>query len=247
VVDDPWFRSFRPAPDRPIRVVCFPHAGGSASAYLKLAVAVDTLDAQAEMVIVQYPGRHGRMREPARTDLLVLAEEITEALAARFTGPIALFGHSMGAAVAFEVARGLERLGREPLRLFASGCRAPSLGRDEDISRLDDAALIAEMAELGGTDPRLLAEEEILRMALPAIRADYTAIVNYRTAEDARVSCPITALTGDDDPRADLASVRAWAKHTSAEFDLRVYPGAHFYLMDQIPQIAEEIGKGLTG
>lgn len=247
MVGDSWFRSFRPAPDRPIRLICFPHAGGSASAYLNLAVAVDTQDTQAELLAVQYPGRQDRRREQARTDLLALADEITEALVAQFAGPVALFGHSMGAALAFEVTRRLERLGREPIRLFASGSRAPSLARDEGKHLLDDAGLIADMVEMGGTDPRLIAEEEILRMVLPTIRADYTAIETYLAAADTTVSCPITALTGDDDPKAELDAVRGWARHTSAACDLRVFPGGHFYLMDHVTHIAEEISKGLTG
>ncbi len=246
-MSDPWFRFFRPAPDRPIRLICLPHAGGTASAYLRLAEAIDTVDAQAELAAVQYPGRQDRMGERPVTDLLALADEITDALLARFDGPVALFGHSMGAALGFEVARRMERAGREPLRLFASGSRAPSLDRDEHTHLLDDADLIAQVAELGGTDERLLVDDEIMAFALPAIRADYTAINTYRAEDGATVSCPITALTGDDDPKVSLEQVRAWARHTSADYDLRVFPGGHFYLMDRLPQIADVISKALTG
>jgi surfactin synthase thioesterase subunit len=163
------------------------------------------------------------------------------------SGPIALFGHSMGAALAFEVARRLERAGQPPVRLFASGSRAPSLERPEGIHELDDDGLVKELVRLGGTDPRLLADREMLDLMLPAIRADYTAIETYRAARDARVDCPITVLVGDDDPNTSGDQATAWARHTTADCDVRTYPGGHFYLFDHIPQIAEEVSKMLVG
>ena len=238
---------FHPAPERPIRLVCLAHAGGSASSWYSFSAAMNALDATAEVVAVQYPGRQNRWREQPASNLLDLADAVTEVVVEGLSGPIALFGHSMGSAVAFEVTQRLERLGRAPLRLFASGSRAPSLERSDEIHQLDDDGLVAELVRLGGTDPRLLAEREILDMMLPAIRADYTAIETYRAADDARVSCPITVLTGDADPNTSGEQTTAWARHTTAECDIRVYPGGHFYLFDQISQVAEEVNKALAG
>jgi surfactin synthase thioesterase subunit len=87
----------------------------------------------------------------------------------------------------------------------------------------------------------------MLSLMLPAIRADYTAIETYRSAEDTQVACPVTVLTGDDDPRTSLDDARAWERHTTGQFDLRVFPGGHFYLAEQWPQVTEVIMKGLAG
>jgi surfactin synthase thioesterase subunit len=243
-VDDLWLRVFHPAPQRPVRLVCLPHAGGSASAFFGFSAEVDSV---AEVIAVQYPGRQNRWRDQPVTDLVELAEQVADVLLAELSGPVALFGHSMGAAVAFEVARRLERAGRAPVWLFASGSRAPSLERSEGIHQLDDKGLVEELIQLGGTDPRLLAEREILDLMLPAIRADYTAIETYHAADDATVACPVTALTGDDDERAALDQVQAWQRHTSGQFDLRVFSGGHFYLFDHLPELAAGITKALAG
>jgi surfactin synthase thioesterase subunit len=243
-VDDLWLRIFHRAPQRPIRLVCLPHAGGSASSLFGFSAAVGSV---AEVVAVQYPGRQDRWRDRPMTNLGDLADQVADAVLAGLTGPVALFGHSMGSAVAFEVALRLERVGRAPVRLVASGGRAPSLARSDGIHDLDDEGLVNELVRLGGTDPRLLENREMVEMMLPAIRADYTAIEAYRAPEDAKVACPITTLVGDDDPRTSLDQARAWDRHTSGEFDLRVYPGGHFYLFDHVPQLAEEISKMLEG
>ena len=247
MADDLWLRTFHPAPERPVRLVCLAHAGGSASSWFGFSAAIGALDSQAEVVAVQYPGRQNRWRDRPATNLLDLADEVTGAVTNGLTGPIALFGHSMGAAVAFEVARRLERAGRAPVRLFASGGRAPSLERSEGIHQLDDDGLVKELVRLGGTDPRLLADREMLDLMLPAVRADYTAIETYRAAEDARVACPVTVLVGDADPNTSGDQAKAWARHTTGDYELRTYPGGHFYLFDHIPQIAEEVSKAVAG
>ena len=239
---DQWLRIFHPAPQRPIKLVCLPHAGGSASAFFAFSAAVNSV---AEVIVVQYPGRQDRWRDRPASDLRALADQVTDAVQAGVAGPVALFGHSMGGAVAFEVAQRLEQAGREPLRLFASGGRAPSLERSEGIHLLDDAGLVDELVKLGGTDPRLLADREMLDLMLPGVRADYTAIETYRAPDDARVACPITVLVGDDDPRTTLAQARTWERHTSADCDVLVYPGGHFYLFDQFPRLADDITKAL--
>lgn len=234
---------FQPAPERPIRLICLPHAGGSASSFFGFSAQVDSV---AEVAAVQYPGRQDRWRDPPVTNLLGLADQVADVVLNAVSGPVALFGHSMGASLGFEVARRLEQAGRAPVRLFASGSRAPSLERPEGIHELDDDGLVKELLKLGGTDPRVLADREMLDLMLPAIRADYTAIETYCADDDARVACPVTVLTGDDDPKTSLDDARAWQRHTTGRFDLRVFPGDHFYLFDQWPQVAEVITKGLA-
>ena len=240
-----WIRRYRPAPEAAVRLLCLPHAGGSASAYLPMAHA---LAPKADVLAAQYPGRQDRYAEPPVESIRELAERVVEALGGDDDRPLALFGHSMGASLAFELAGLLEqRAGVVPTMLFASGRRAPSRFRPEDdVHRRGDEALLTEIRRLAGTDTRILGDDEVLRMILPALRNDYRAAELYRPARFRQVTCPVTALVGTTDPKAPLDDVRAWQEHTTGPFTLRTYPGGHFYLVDQAPQVLALLTETLT-
>ena len=147
------------------RLICFPYAGGSASYYFPLA---GELAPDIEVLAVQYPGRHERRLEPCLTDLHELAEHIHGAVLHWLDRPVVLFGHSMGATLAFEVARRLrDRDGFVPARLFVSGRRAPTRLRFDDFHKRDDAGLAAELRRSGGTDPVFLDDEALAALVLP--------------------------------------------------------------------------------
>ncbi|WP_043263393.1 alpha/beta fold hydrolase [Streptomyces sp. CT34] len=232
-----WIRRFRPAPEAPCGLVCFPHAGGSAAFYFPMA---RELSPQLDVLAVQYPGRQDRLSEPCLEDIHELADRATAALEPWTDRPLALFGHSMGATVAYEVARNLARAGTPPLGLFASARRAPSRHRDLAVHRRDDDGLVAALKELSGTDEQVLGDEELLRMVLPAVRADYKAVETYRHRAGPRLSCPVSVLVGDDDPVTTPEEADAWREHTTGRCELTVFPGGgHFYLNSR----AEQVGK----
>ncbi|GAA1394190.1 alpha/beta fold hydrolase [Kitasatospora putterlickiae] len=224
-----WLRRFHPAEQARVRLVCLPHAGGSASYFFPLSRC---LAPEAEVLAVQYPGRQDRHTEPLFTDLAEPADRIAEALKVWDDLPLALFGHSMGATIGFEVARRLEASGTVPVALFASGRRAPSRVRDEGIHRRPDQEFLAEMVSLGGASEVLLKEPELLRLYLPVVRGDYRAAETYRYQEGPALTCPVFGLTGDRDQQAEIENVAAWAEHTTGAFGLEVFPGGHFYLND---------------
>ncbi|MGW1807667.1 thioesterase II family protein [Streptomyces sp. NPDC002078] len=239
-----WIRRFHPAAESGVRLVCLPHAGGSAPFYFPMSRA---LSPEVDVVSVQYPGRQDRRMDPAVEDIGEYADAIAAELKPWLDRPVALFGHSMGAVLAFEVTRRLERdLGLVPLAVFASGRRAPSRYRDENVHRRDDDGIVEEMRLLSGTDAQILGDEEILRMVLPAIRSDYTAIENYRAAPGLTVSAPITVLTGDNDPRTSLEEAEAWRGHTTGAFDLRVFSGGHFFLANHQEEILKIVSETLS-
>ncbi|KOV78034.1 thioesterase II family protein [Nocardia sp. NRRL S-836] len=227
---DTWLRSFAPNPDSEIQVVCMPHAGGSASFYVPFA---EELAPVADVLAVQYPGRQDRRHEPCIDDLGTLANRVAEALTPHLDRRTILFGHSMGATLAFEVARRTSAA-----HLFASGRRAPSCWRDERVHQRDDQGLIAEMQALNGTGSALLQNEKILRMVLPAVRADYRAAETYRYAEGPDITSSISVVVGDDDPMVTLDEAHAWQRHTTGTTELHVLPGGHFYLADHWPRVA---------
>ncbi|WP_380280629.1 thioesterase II family protein [Kitasatospora purpeofusca] len=233
-----WLRPLRPAPDTAkVQLLCFPHAGGSAGFFRPLA---SRFPADVDVRGVQYPGRQDRRAEPALEDINLLADRIHEAFRPPDGLPYAFFGHSLGAVVAFEVARRLERDGdRTPAVLFTSARRAPSRSGGEQVHLLDDDQVVAEIQALSGTSADLLLDDELVRMVLPAIRSDYRAIETYRLAPDATpLRTPIVALIGGSDPRVDIDETAAWSEHTTADFDLHVFPGGHFYLSDQPTETA---------
>jgi surfactin synthase thioesterase subunit len=236
--DDLWCRRYRPARSAATRLVCLPHAGGSATFFLPVSAA---LSPGVDVVAIQYPGRQDRRAEQPIDDIGALADRIEAILRHQRPLPLTLFGHSMGAALGFEISRRLEADGRGPVRLFASGRRAPSTHRDETVHLRDDAGILAEVRALNGTASALLGDDELMRAALPSLRADYRAAETYSCGPDVTVNCPITVLTGDDDPKTTLDEANAWSRHTSGAFDLQVFPGGHFFLTDH----AEEIIKRL--
>jgi surfactin synthase thioesterase subunit len=245
-----WIRNFRLAPDHAATLVCLPHAGGSASFYFPLARA---LAPDIEVIGVQYPGRQERRMEACVEEIPVLADRIAEALQGWAGRDIALFGHSMGASVGFEVARRLERdasLGPSPIRLIVSARRAPSIPTTTSVHRRDDDGLIAELRRLSGTDASLFSDDELLRTLIPMIRADYKAIESYSCPDGVRLKCPVTAFVGAADPVTSLDQVMAWSQHTDSEFGMRVFPGGHFYLTDWDAAIVSEVrkclGRGFT-
>jgi surfactin synthase thioesterase subunit len=231
-----WCRRYRQAQDPTARVVFFPHAGGSAPFFRPFAQAIGPA---VDVVAVQYPGRQDRMREEPIRNLHVLADRCAEMLGAdeRRELPLTLFGHSMGASLAFEVAQRLEAAGRGPLHLFVSGRGAPAGQRVERVHLRDDAGIVAEIRAGGGTAPVILDNPQLLQFALPALRADYQAIETYRCVPGASVRCPITALTGERDGQALAPDVAAWAQHTTGPFAVRTFDGGHFYLVDHVSDI----------
>jgi surfactin synthase thioesterase subunit len=241
---DLWCRRYQPAGRASARLVCLPHAGGSASFFRPLALA---LGPDVDLVAIQYPGRQDRRREQPIDEMGVLADRVFRILLSQPELPLTLFGHSMGAVLGFELVRRFEADGRRPVHLFASGRRSPTSVRDEKVHLLDDAGILAEVRALNGTASTVLDNDEMMRAALPSLRADYKAIETYRTADETTVSCPITVLVGDDDPKTTLDEARAWVRHTSGQFDLRVFPGGHFFLVNQSDAVTRMLSEHLTG
>jgi len=232
--DEVWCRRYRPSRNATARLVCLPHAGGSATFFLPVAAA---LSPGADVVAMQYPGRQDRRAEPPIDDISVLAGKIHDILLRQPELPVTLFGHSMGAVIGFEVARRLEASGHGPARLIVSGRRGPSTHRDETVHLRDDAGILAEVRKMSGTASSVLGDDEMMRAALPALRADYRATETYTCQEQVAVDCPITALTGDNDPKTTVDEAQAWAGHTNGAFDLHVYSGGHFFLTDHADDI----------
>ncbi|MEU6770886.1 alpha/beta fold hydrolase [Streptomyces sp. NPDC046759] len=217
-----------PAPDARLRLVCFPHAGGSASFFRDWGHSLPGIEVYA----VCYPGRAERLAEPPPTDLRSVAAEVADACEEVADRPIALFGHSMGAPIALETAAALEARNIQPVRLFASGSRnapypPPFTGADSD-----DAAVVERLLTLGGTDPELAADPEFQELVLPYVRADGRMFHAYAPRPGLCVRCPVTTIAGDADEDADL---RPWAELTRGGLEEHTVRGDHFYLVSEPP------------
>lgn len=240
-----WLRRPRPVANPRLRLVCLPHAGGTAGAFYGWTAS---LPPDMELVAVQYPGRQDRLAEPGLRDMGELADSVAQALLPLLDRPVALFGHSMGAVLAYEVTLRLETLYRARARqLFVSGHASPTRPRDgRDLHLRDDAAMLAGLLELGGMDEAVPADPELLALLMPSFRADLRLIETYRPRGAWPVTVPVTAYTGDADPGVPVPDVAAWADLTASEFDVRVFPGGHFYLVDQEAEVVSDISERLA-
>lgn len=223
-----------------MKLYSLPFAGGGAHVYRDLAAE---LDGELDVVGVELPGRGRRFAEPALTDLEALARDVVDRLGSP-EAPFALLGHSMGATLAYLVARALAARRRPaPCFLCVSGQRAPFLERRRaPLYRLSDPEFRAALRALGGCPPGFLEEPELLELFLPVLRADFQALETFAPLPEAVPGdIPILALAGadDDSPRPD--EVAPWRAMTRGTFEFHEVPGDHFFIAKNPGSVADRI------
>ena len=224
-----WLSEFVPRPAARLRLFCLPYAGGGASEFRSWS---DALADDVEVCPVQIPGRENRLSEDAFNELGPLLDALIDAFAGCWKSPFAVFGHSMGALMAFELARELRRrAGLAPVRLFLSGRCAPRY-RDptQVVHSLPEAAFIDRLRELNGTPQEILTNVEMREVYFPTLRADFALCERYRYREETPLECPITVLGGSRDDERPPELLQEWRKETSAAFALHMFPGDHFFI-----------------
>jgi surfactin synthase thioesterase subunit len=241
----PWVVRPRPNAAARARVFCFAHAGGGASAYRPWATDIAP---DVEVCGVQLPGRESRWREPRFRSVSEVVPAIVRGLEPWLDRPFAMFGHSLGALLAFETAHALQEAGRRaPAHLFASAHRAPHRANPHPPMRhLADQAFIDEMCRrYGGVPKAVLESPELLALMLPCLRDDFTMFETYVHQGRAPLGCPITALGGDDDRFVTREELAGWSDHTAGAFAIQQMPGDHFYLQDRRADLARLVTMAL--
>lgn len=239
---DSWFPSSSRTPDARVMLFCLPYAGGAASVFRGWA---DGLPDDVECVAVHLPGREARVAESPAIDVV----ELSRAIARRAVGrPYALFGHSMGARLAFEVARQMRRDGEPmPVQLIVGGSRPPHMDTPLNrIARLPDAEFCARVIAMGGTPPGVFEMPELRDLLLPVLRSDFALVESYRFRGEPALPVPITAFAGADDRDAPSCDVAGWSAHTSEPMRLVTLPGAHFFLHSARDALLGAIGAELA-
>jgi surfactin synthase thioesterase subunit len=231
-------------------LVClFPYAGGSASSYRPLA---ELFGSDVAVSAVQLPGRQDRWQEAPYTDFATLVTDLADELAAATTKPYILMGHSMGAAVAHEVARELRaRHAREPALLVVSGAAAPgAITEPVGAERFSDDELIEESREWVHLPPQVRANPELLELVLDALRADLALADSYRHVPGPPLSCPISVFGGRADPLVPEAVLSSWTTRTLHRTVVHVYDGDHFFLWGREPEVVSamlaDLRSGVT-
>jgi medium-chain acyl-[acyl-carrier-protein] hydrolase len=245
----PWL-PFGAGPDDQLRLLCLPHAGTGASTYRAWGAG---LPPEIAVCPVQLPGRESRHQEEPFTAVLPLVRSLAEDVDKVFDLPYAVLGHSLGALVAFELVREVQRRGRPaPLHLFVAGRQAPHLPASQpDLRDLPLPELAGALRELGGTPAEVLASPGLLEAFAPLLRADFTINETYQYHHGSPLPVPVTAFAAAADPRAGRDEVAGWRDHTSRSFQLVPLPGGHFAVLQQAQfvhgRIAATLGYSLAG
>jgi medium-chain acyl-[acyl-carrier-protein] hydrolase len=241
----PMLKLLRAVPGARARLICIPYAGGGAWSYRAWA---PQLPDGVELLSVQLPGREDRLMEPPYNDVHTLVAELAGALEPELALPYALFGHSMGALIAFELVRELRRRGAPPAsQLLASGYRAPQVPcRMPPIHELDDDAFVDEVVRrYDAVPPAARESKELMELVLPGLRGDISVCDTYVYSEDEPLPCSITAIGGTEDDNVSRQDLEAWARQTSASFACHMLPGGHFFLQTAQEQVLELVAGRL--
>lgn len=243
-----WF-SVRPARGVPaLRLFCFPHVGAGASVFNQWQPA--WMPGNVELWTVRLPGRELRLSEKPFRRMEPLVEALYEAMAPHLGGRYAFYGHSLGAVVAFEMARKIQRQGGQgPIRLLVSAHSAPQAGlRQPPFHTLPDKEFVDALRRLAGTPQEALENEDLMGLMMVVLRADFEVDETYSYKEGKPLECPISAFGGIDDPDVSQADLEAWRAHTSQKFSLHMMEGDHFFIFrsqDFVCRLSQELKADL--
>lgn len=222
-----------------VRLFLFPYAGGGPAVFGKWLAEFDT---RIESFIAHYPGRGSRHNEIPIKRIDMFVEKLAQAMQPLSDKPFAFFGHSLGALIAFELAKKIQ-----PQALFISGCGAPYLPNPHPpIHHLPDAEFVRSLQELNGIPVEIADNSELMELLLPMLRADFEAFETYRPNSH-QLNCPIIAFGGHNDPRVGHEQLEGWGNHTNAGFHSRYFSGDHFFIhankTDMIASITSELSS----
>lgn len=245
MTNDRWVIRPRPNAQPRLKLLCFPYASGGASVFHRWP---EHLPADIEVAAVQLPGREERLEEEPYRDVRCLTDTLVDVLERYLDRPFALFGHSVGALVAFETARALRRRGKSlPRHLFVSARGAPSRPHQlPSASSSSDAALALQLRRLGGTPREVLDDPDFMSVVLPLFRADLALAETYVYSPEEPLDCPISAFGASFDEHARREDLSSWSRETRAAFRLRMFPGGHFFIHPSRPRLLQAIAEDLS-
>ncbi|WP_310598895.1 alpha/beta fold hydrolase [Desulfobulbus sp.] len=227
------------------RLFCFPYAGGGASIFRQWQ---EHLPVGVQVCGVQLPGRENRITEAPHTDLRLLVEQMFAGLLPFLNKPFAFFGHSLGAKLAFELARLLRKKHQpQPRHLFVAGSRAPHLREPRPLHQLPEHVFIEELRRYEATPEVLLANKELMAFYLPLLRADFTVDETYVYAEEAPLPCPLTVYGGLADKEVAQEELEAWQRHSTGIFCCRMFAGNHFFIKSAQDLVLVELLRDISG
>ncbi|HEX2091625.1 MAG TPA: thioesterase II family protein [Longimicrobiaceae bacterium] len=234
----------RPGSRVRLRLFCFPYAGGGAAVFRSWS---STLPPEVQLCPVHLPGRGNRFVEPPVTRLSVLVDLLAGELAPYLDIPFAFFGHSMGALVAFELARRLRDESRVlPEYLLVSGRRAPQCPSDKrPLHALPEGEFQEELRNLNGTPEEILQHPELMELFAPILRADFEICETYSYVEGEPLDLPVSAFGGLADPDVSREHLSGWKEHTRGPFRLRMFPGGHFFLHGARQELVHAVAEDL--
>ncbi|PXX46799.1 thioesterase domain-containing protein [Undibacterium pigrum] len=229
-VESAWFPFTTPDASKGYNVFALPYAGGGASVYRQWQLTSRDAQASWRVCPLQLPGRESRLTEAAISDMDIMVDQITAAIAPYAHLPWALMGCSLGCKIAFEVARRFEHMGKKPALLFLMACPAPSLPLKRRVSRYNDHDFAGEVRHLGGTPAEIMADPEMMRTIIPILRNDSALAEGYTASPDDKINTPIVMVAASDDHLVTVEEARRWGRHTAAGFEWRMVDGGHFFL-----------------
>ena len=205
------------------------------------------LPADVEVCPIQFPGRGTRLMEPPYNRLSLLVEALIQALLPLLDKPFALFGHSLGSLVSFELARQIWANHQlRPVRLFVSAGPAPQVPRrNSPIHDLPEKEFMAELRRLNGIPAELMSNKELMDIVLPSLRADFALFESYRYLSGPPLNCPISTFGGLSDNRVNHDDLEAWRDQTTVSFTIRMFPGDHFFLKSTQPLLLRALSQEL--
>tara|TARA_B100000614_G_scaffold254860_1_gene270928 strand:- start:132 stop:878 length:747 start_codon:yes stop_codon:yes gene_type:complete len=238
----PWYLEYKKNPHAAMRLFCFHHSGGGASAFFPW---LDKLSSSIEMIAIQLPGRENRFSEPLTNNLQHIITSLREGFELYKEKPFFTFGHSLGGLISFEFIKSIHQFySLYPRCMIISATKAAHMPfRMKPLSSLDDETLKKEVQTYNGIEESILENDELLELFLPIIRSDFSIYESYHPKDSTPLPCDILVFSGCEDSSVNAEEIQGWAAYTTGKFEHTPFPGGHFFIKNHIKSIAEHINQ----